>query len=101
MRENLEIELMRRTNDQTQYFAVWVRSQNQPHRLLGTIVERGFNEAVLIEAAAGAVAEEVCEKFEDDKLDPSFVALQARSIYQEFIIKNPRPIPGGDEPLAR
>lgn len=98
--ENLEIKLMQRV-DETQYFELWVRSETQSHRLFGTIVERGFNEVTLIEFAAGALAEEVCEKCGDEKLDPSFVASQALKIYHDYCLTNPRPQLGDEDPLAR
>lgn len=98
IRENFELKLMQR-EDRTQYFELWVRSESQQHRLFGTIVERGFNEPTMIEMAAGALAEEVCEKCSDDKLDPSFVSRQALDAYHQLNLTNPNAQLGDEAPL--
>lgn len=93
----VELKLMQRT-DKTQYFEVWIRSCIKPRLRRGSIVERDFNAEVKIEILAGAIAEEMCESF-DDTLDPGEVARLARTAFLELNNENPRPLLGDEAPL--
>lgn len=98
MKPTVEIKLMQRT-DKTQYFEVWVRSESKPRIRHGTIVERDFRAEAKIEIVAGAMAEGLCEKY-DDTLDPGEVAKNARQAFIELNHENPKPILGGEAPLS-
>lgn len=96
------IRLMQRT-DKSQYFEICVSSDrtfknayNRPQ--LRSIVERDFNSEVKLEAVAGALAEELCERF-GATLDPGEVARAARSLYLDFNRTNPRPVLGDEAPI--
>ncbi|MCP4900892.1 MAG: hypothetical protein GY906_28325 [bacterium] len=89
---------MQRT-DRSQYFEVWVRSAIKPWIKQGSIVERDFRESSQIEVLAGAIAEGLCEKYNDQKLDPGQCARAAREAYLELNTFNPRPLFGSEEPL--
>lgn len=97
VRPTVELKLMQRP-DRTQYFEVWVRSAARPRLQRATIVERNFQAEARIEVAAGAIAEELCEKY-NDTLDPSEVARAARQAFLELNRENPRPQLGNEAPL--
>lgn len=100
LKPTVEIKLMER-KDRSQYFEIWVRSAKL-HRGMrirnGTIVERDFNAEVKIEAAAGAIAESIAEKY-DDPIDPGEIARAARTAFLELNHENPKPILGDEDPL--
>lgn len=97
MKPTVELKLMQRT-DKTQYFEVWVRSEIKPSLRRGTVVERDFRAETKIEICAGAIAEEMCEAF-DDTLDPGEVARQAKLAFLELNNENPRPVLGSEAPV--
>lgn len=94
----VNLKLMQR-RDESQYFEVWVRSESQPRRQLGIIVERGFQESTKIECAAALLAEEIGEKWHDNLIDPSLIAKAAVSSYISLNMWNPRPQLGDEEKL--
>ena len=96
-KEAVELILKQRP-DGTQYIEVWVRSKVKPRVLRGAPVERNFQELALIEALAGAIAEEFGERFGDDH-DPSEVARMARYAHEELNSTNPRPVLGDEDPV--
>ena len=96
----VEVYLMQR-HDRTQYFEVWVRSENLHNGVRirnGSIVERQFGDEVKIEITAGAIAEGIAEKY-SDPIDPGEAARAARQAFLELNSLNPRPVLGDEEPL--
>ena len=94
------IRLMQRI-DHSQYFEMCVSSDrafkgNRPQ--LRSIVERDFNAQAKLEILAGALAEDLCERF-GAKLDPGQVAKTAKSVFLELNSENPKPVLGLEKPL--
>lgn len=96
------IRLMQRI-DKSQYFEICVSSDRTfkgPHNRpqLRSIVERDFSAEAKIEVLAGALAEDLCERF-GSTLDPGEVAKTARSVFLDLNNENPRPMLGDEAPV--
>lgn len=96
-RPSVEIRIMRRPN-KTLYFEVLVRSNIKPMLKNKGILEfeRGINQRGTVGILAGALAEQLCERY-GDTLDPSTVAATAERAYARLMAENPAVFGIGDE----
>lgn len=92
----VRIRLCRRP-DGTYYWQISVRSIVRPNLLRNGIVEANNSNPQLVGILAGALAEELCERYAD-KLDPSSVARAAISLFKEMEARNPQARPGYELP---
>lgn len=98
-RPEVEIEYMKRIDGKnTYYFEVWVRSVKHPERIFGTIVDRCHDERHNVGIAAGALAEEIAERFDEDR-DPDKTARVAMGAYDRLNQLNPIPRWGDEKPI--
>lgn len=96
---NVEIRLMQRRN-KSLYFEVRVRSEVKPRvKKVGIFekMEDGKREAQKIAILAGAMAEELCEQY-NDTLDPSNVAKAAVEAYREVLLEQKEFLAGYEAP---
>lgn len=80
----VETRLMKRIQAKgSYYFEVLVSSTRKPGFKLKTIVEfeKGVDQSQQIGLTAGALAEEMCERY-GDGIDPSIAALEAIDTYE-------------------
>lgn len=98
-RETVELVFMKRTGTEEFYFEVWVRSLAKPEIRRGTIVERDTSERKIVQYAAAAIAESLCEAYGDDR-DPGEVWHEAGLVYDRLILNNPIPKYGDEEKLV-
>ena len=92
----IEVKLMKRVQDGTYYFSVLVPSKVKPRLFKQGIIEfKRSDQSQVIGALAGALAEELCEQY-NDTLDPSSCAHSAMDAYVELMADNPQ-IMFGDE----
>lgn len=84
----ITLELFQR-EDNTLYWEVGVRSEVKPTVIKIGMLEFGnSNEQQKLGILAGAVAEQLCEEYQDT-VEPSAVAHTAMEVYQELMAENP------------
>ena len=86
-RPAVELKLKQRV-DGSQYIEVWVRSSARPVLRQGTIVERVNESFRRIPFVAGAIAENLCDKYGDVR-DPRDVAKAAEQASLELDMDHP------------
>lgn len=93
----IELSLKQRP-DKTVYYEVKVRSEVKPYLKCVGIVEHkeGDNNIHRVGLLAGALAEQLCEKY-DDTLDPGNVYLTCVEFYRQMM-SNPQVQPGNELP---
>lgn len=94
-RPEVEINYMKRLGTSQYYFEVWVRSAVRPDVKQGTIVERSPDERRDLMIAAGALCENLLEKYGGGQ-DPDRVARLTGDTYDRM---NPSPRIGNERPL--
>jgi len=98
--KTVEVKAMRR-RDKSIYLEIFVRSEIRPNLLKKGIVEHGVTsqakECQGVGILAGAMAEELCNQF-NDTLEPSAVAQGAMDCYTELVAENPILTPGEELP---
>lgn len=96
--KTVRIRLCRRP-DGTHYWQISVRSIVRPTLLRNGIIEAAAANSQLVGCLAGALAEELCERY-NDKLDPSSVANTATQLFQQLQQRNPEARPGYEPPAG-
>lgn len=96
------MRLMRR-KDGSEFIEICVSSDrtykgpyNRPQ--MRSVIERNFAATAKIEVLAGALAEDLCEKY-GATLDPSEVARTAAEVYRQIVKDNPKPTESDPEPF--
>ncbi|KPJ90657.1 MAG: hypothetical protein AMS18_10285 [Gemmatimonas sp. SG8_17] len=96
----VEVRLMKRVQNGSYYFSVLVPSKVKPRLFKQGIVEfERRDQAQVVGALAGALAEELCDQY-NDKLDPSSCAHSAMDAYVELMAENPSIMFGDELPRA-
>lgn len=83
----VELKLMVRA-DRTQYIEVWVRSAARPEIRQGIIIERDSRTRAQLPFVAGAIAENLCAKYGDNR-DSCEIAHAAEKAFTELDLENP------------
>lgn len=96
-----EVEItVKQRPDHTLYFEVTVNGCAKPQSSMVGILEVGKErrEEYAIMILAGALAEELCERVNDNLLDPDNVAHAAGRAYRDLKAKHPHIISGSELP---
>ena len=94
----VEIEYCMRMDGRGYYFRVFVRSVSHPDRLMAQDVDRGADERRNMGIAAGAMAEALGEKYNENR-DPDSAAQAAMGAYDRLNALNPIPNWDDEKPL--
>jgi len=98
MKQDVEVRLIKRIQDGSLYWEVFVRSHKVPRLKWKGIVEWvRTDQAKQIGVLAAALAEGLAEKYSDSKLDPDKVYRTAANLYAAVRVKGIELYGEGDE----